>query len=148
MSSILCLYKYENYKEEADDASGDWWDDIPRYNSRQSRLHKVTEIGDRAYVVTYKDGCCYLVGRITISEKVPNLPSHPYGIFGIKGDPRHSQFYKFGSKDVTEVLRRLEFKTGKRIGSSMRPLSWHFRAIRELTEGDVALLESIIPGAR
>jgi len=145
MSSIICLWKYNNYLK---DVAGGVLDETPAFNSHQSRLHDATEIGDTAYVLTYINGHCYLVGRIKITEKYFNPPNYEYGQFGIRGDPEESQYYECGSIDVTEVLRRLEFKTGKRIADSPRPLSQHLQTIRELTEDDVALLESCIPGPR
>ncbi len=142
MSSILCLWKYKNYLKDKDEGT---LEETPSFNSHQSRLHSATLLGERAYVVTYVSGRCYLVSRITIAEKYPNEPDYEYGEFGIQGDPMESHYYKFGSIDVTGILRKLSFKTGKRIGSSPRPISLHLQTIRELTADDVALLESCIP---
>jgi hypothetical protein len=142
MSSILCLWKYKNYLKDTNEGVDE---ENPAYNSHQSRLHSATLLGDRAYVVTYVDGHCYLVERIIIAEKYPNEPGYKYGEFGISGNPPESQYYDFGSIDVTGILRGLSFKTGKRIGNSPRPLSLHLQTLRELTEDDVALLESCIP---
>ena len=142
MSSIICLWKYKNYFKDKDEGV---LEEDPSFNSHQSRLHSVTRLGERAYVVTYVDGSCYLVERITIAEKYPNEPSYEYGEFGVSGDPTQSQYYECGLIDVTRILRQLRFKTGKRIGDSPPPLSLHLQTIRELTEDDVALLESCIP---
>jgi len=142
MSSIICLWKYNNYLKDKSDGI---LKEIPSFNSHQSRLHSVTQLGERAYVVTYVRSRCYLVGRITIAEKYPNTPDYEYGEFGIAGDPGQSRYYECGFIDVTGILRRLHFKTGKQIGNSPLPCSQHLQTIRELTEDDVALLESCIP---
>ena len=123
-------------------------EETPCFNSHQSRLHSVTQLGERAYIVTYVNRRCYLVGRITIAKKYHNMPSYEYGEFGIRGDPGQSQYYECRSIDVTGILRQLRFKTGKQIGNSPRPCSQHLQTIRELTEDDVALLESCISGSR
>lgn len=140
MSSILCLWKYRNY---VNDRHEGLLTGIPSFNSHQNRLHSVTSIGERAYVVTYFDGRCYLVGRIIIGEKYFNKPDYEYGEFGISGDS-NSRYYECGSIDVTKTLRQLHFKTGKRIGNSRLPLALHLQTIRELTEDDIELLESFI----
>ena len=142
MSSILCFWKYSNYLK---DVAEGVLDETPAFNSHQSRLHSTTDLGENAYVVTYMDKRCYLVAKITIAEKYPNEPDYEYGEFGIEGDSIQSQYYECGDIDITDVLRRLYFKTGKRIGNSPHPISQHLQTIRELTEEDVALLESCIP---
>jgi hypothetical protein len=118
---------------------------FPSFNSHQERLHSATEFGERAYLVTYKDSRCYLVGRIVINEKYTNVPNYEYGEFGISGGPPESQYYEFGLLDITRILRQLNFKTGKRIGNSPLPLSLHLQTIREITDDDVALIEPCIP---
>ena len=145
MSSIICFWKYKYYLKDI--ANGVLYE-TPAFNSRQSRLHDATEIGETAYVVTYLDRHCYLVGRIIITEKYFNSPDYEYGEFGISGNPEESQYYDCGLIDVTEILRRLEFKTGRRIADSPRPLSMHLQTIRELTEYDVAQFESVISRTR
>jgi hypothetical protein len=142
MSSIVCLWKYPNYL--ADERAG-YLREAPSFNSHQSRLHSATELGERAYLVTYLNGHCYLVGRITITQKYQNEPDYEYGEFGIRGIPPESQYFDFDLIDITNILRRLNFKTGKKIGNSPRPISMHLQTIRELTEDDVALLESAVP---
>ncbi len=142
MSSILCLWKYRNYLKDVADGV---LDESPAYNSRQKRLHSVTSYGERAYVVTYLDGRCYLVTRITITEKYTNDPSYEYGEFGISGDYPESTRYEPGEIDVTETLRRLRFKTGKMIGSSSYPISLYLQTIRELTAEDELLIDACIP---
>lgn len=142
MSSILCLYKFNNFIDESDN-----WalSNSPSYNSHQSRLHSVTNYGETAYIVTYIQGHCYLVGRIIITNKYFNNPDYEFGEFGVSGNRSQSQTYDSGLIDVTNILRQLTFKTGKCIGSSLQPISQHIQTIRELTEDDVALLESVIP---
>ena len=142
MSSILCLWKYKNYLKDRDRKL---LEESPSFNSHQKRLHSATQFGERAYLVTYLDGQCYLVGRIIITKKYLNEPTYEYGEFGIIGNLPESQYFEFGLVDVTMVLRKLSFKTGKMIGTSPLPLSLHLQTIRELTEDDVALLESAIP---
>ena len=141
MSSILCLWKYRNYKREKKDGLNF----PPAYNSKQRRLRSATELGDNAYIVTYVSGRCYLLAKITIAERYHNEPDYEYGEFGIEGDSTQSQHYECGDIDITDVLRRLCFKTGKRIGSSPHPISLHLQTLRELTEDDVALIESCTP---
>ncbi len=145
MPSIMCLWKYNNYLEDKKEGT---LEKPPCFNSRQSRLHSATQLGKRAYLVTYTNGRCYLVGRITIAKQEYNPPNYKYGQFRIIGDPSESQYYEYGSVDITRVLRQLQFKTRKPIGTSLCPLSQHLQTIRELTENDVALLESCIPGPR
>ena len=142
MSSILCLWKYKNYLK---DESEGLLDESPSFNSHQSRLHSATQLGERAYTVTYVDGRCYLVGRIIITNKYTNKPDYEYGEFGIRGTVPESQYFERDLIDVTAVLRQLRFKTGKMIGNSPLPLSLHLQTIRELTEDDVTLIESCIP---
>ena len=141
MSSIICLWKYKNYLK---DVKQGVLNETPAFNSRQNRIHDATIIGDIAYIITYVDGYCYLVGRISISEKYFNNPNYEYGEFGIMGDSQSSQYYECGSIDASEVLRRLNFKSGKGIGNSQQPLSQHLQTIRELNDDDIELLESLI----
>jgi len=145
MSSIMCLWKYKNYLRDKKEGA---LEKPPRFNSRQSRLHSAIQLGERAYIVTYANKCCCLVGRITIAGKQYNPPNYKYGQFRIIGDPSESQYYEYGAKDITKVLRELQFKTGKQIGASIHPLSLHLQTIRELTEDDVELLESCISEPR
>ena len=69
MSSIMCLWKYKNYLQDKKEGA---LERSPRFNSRQSRLHSATQLGERAYIVTYGNRCCCLVGRITIAKKQYN----------------------------------------------------------------------------
>ena len=142
MSSILCLWKYKNYLKDRDSKL---LEESPSFNSHQNRLHSAIEFGERAYLVTYLEGQCYLVGRIIITEQYFNEPNYEYGEFGISGELPESQYFEFGLIDITMVLRQLRFKTSKIIGNSPLPLSLHLQTIRELTEDDVALLDSLIP---
>jgi len=142
MSSIICFWKYKNYlRDKAERAE----EKFPHFNSKQSRIHSAAQLGEIAYLVTYLSGSCYLVGRITIAKKEYNPPSYKYGQFRIIGNPNASRYYDCGEIDITGILRQLQFRTGKRIGNSELPLSLHLQTIRELTEDDVALLESCIP---
>ena len=142
MSSVLCLWKYPNYLI---DKSQGLLTGNPAFNSHQSRLHSATQLGEKAFLVTYLDGRCYLVGRIVVKEKYFNEPDYEYGEFGIQGETPESSYYQFGSIDITDILRKLYFKSGKRIDKSKRPLSLHLQTIREVTDDDVALLDSCIP---
>jgi hypothetical protein len=142
MSSIICFWKYKNYLE---DGKQGILNKLPAFNSNQRRLHSATRNGDIAYLITYDDGFCYLVGRIVISRKRLNAPGYKYGQYRIEGDQQNSRYYSCGLIDLTNILRQLSFKSGKRIGNSQSPCSQHLQTIRELTDSDIALLESVIP---
>ena len=145
MSSILCLWKYRIYIREKKEGLGY----PPEYNSKQSRLHSATLLGENAYIVTYLKKRCYLVAKITIAKQDTNEPSYEFGKFKIIGNhnPLESQYFH-NLIDVTEILRQLRFRTNKPIGNSPRPLSLHLQTIRELTEGDVVLFETAISKAK
>jgi len=140
MSSILCLWKYPIYIQEKKDGLSY----NPEFNSKQSRLHTAALIGENAYLVTYSKKRCYLVGKIVIVKKKLNQLGYKFGEFKIIGNPPESQYYN-KPIEITEVLRQLRFITGKRIGNTLLPLSLYLQTIRELTEDDVALIESYIP---
>jgi hypothetical protein len=140
MSSILCLWKYPIYKRERREGLGD----IPEYNSKQSRLHSATQLGETGYIVTYLKNHCYLVAKIIIEKKEHNDPGNEFGEFKIKGNPPQSSYFD-DPIDITGIIRQLRFKTGKRIDNLLQPISLHLQTIRELTEDDEALLESCIP---
>jgi hypothetical protein len=140
MSSILCLWKYPIYVQEKKEGLSYY----PEFNSKQIRLHSATTIGENAYLVTYSKKHCYIVGKITIAKKKPNQPGYKFGEFKIIGNVPQSQYFN-NPIEITKVLRQLHFKTGKRIGDTQLPLSLYLQTIRELTEDDVALIESHIP---
>ena len=145
MSNLICLWTYRNYLQDKKEGV---LEKVPGFNSKQSRLHDATELGERAYLVTYRNEHCYLIGRISIAKKEYNPPTCKYGQFRIIGDPDESRYYKYGSINISEALRKLQFKTKNPIGPSKRPLSQHLQTIRELTDDDMALLETCIPRIR
>lgn len=143
MSSILCLWKYSNYQNDLKNNS---IETIPAFNSKQSRLHSIPQIGERAYIVTYNLKRCYLIGRITIGKKGFNPPGYPYGKYKIIGDSTDSKWYKYGLIDITNLIHKLNFNSGGKIPlNAPYPIAVYLQTFRELTAKDVYLLESSIP---
>jgi hypothetical protein len=103
--AILIYWKYENYV--GDTARG-----FPyAFNSKQSRLHEATEIGEDVFVVSgirRESGLeIYLVGYLIISDKKLNPPDCKYGRFRIVADQSKSRYFSIDDEALTPVLFRL-----------------------------------------
>jgi hypothetical protein len=141
MSSILCYWKYGNYLYDIEQGH---LARIPSYNSNQRRLHSVPDIGEKAYLVTYNERRCYLVGKIKIASKRFNPPKrmYMYGRYRIVGIP------DYGSIDVTDqvvafIKRNLRSDKAKS-ARLPHPIPQYLQTIRELTESDAMSLENRI----
>jgi len=144
MSSILCYWTYSNYLYDVEQGH---IAEIPSFNSNQSRLHSVPNIGEKAYIVTYNEGQCYLVGKITIAKKEFNQSNYRYGRYKIVGNPAESAYYEYRKFNVTNFL--VEFikrnLNNKDVPSELpHPIPQYLQTIRELTEQDATALDAIV----
>ena len=147
MSSILCYWKYRNYLYDIEQRH---LARIPSFSSNQKRLHSVPDIGEKAYLVTYDERRCYLVGKIKIASKRFNPPKrmYMYGRYRIVGIPEESSFYHYGNIDVTDqvvafITRNLRSDKDKS-AILPHPIPQYLQTIRELTESDAMSLENRI----
>lgn len=140
MSSILCLWKHSNYSRDVKEGLVG---SLPMYHSNQRRLHTVTDIGDRAYLVTCNEDRCYLVSRVTIHEK--RIDNSKYGQYCIVGDIRDSAYFPYATIDVTDVVIRYILRKAHLPRTSSGQPEWpipiYLQRFRELSEGDVLALE-------
>jgi hypothetical protein len=83
--------------------------------------------------------------RIVVKKLKPvEETTFPYGV---QGDPKKSPKYKLkGQPDFSLVMRRLTFRSGKRLTVKGALIGRALQAIRPLSDADVAILESYARG--
>jgi hypothetical protein len=117
MSSAVIFMQWESYESETGQPVFFQQDPLT-FNSRQERLHKLSE-GDRLWLVSRcpADQQYYFVAMLTIAATKRNSPGSAeaeFGEFGVIVDRANSQ--DFGNRFPAEgLLRALEFESGKPI---------------------------------
>lgn len=140
MSDLLAYWRYDNYTKDIDEGAGF------NFNSNQERLHTVLEEGDSLWLFTGRhesgrDGkAYYLLARLVVRSKTHNHPTFRYGKYRVWGDLTASKYFRVGTKEASELLRRLPFRGGKVIGETSSSLAQHFQTMRELSEEGTAML--------
>ena len=142
--AVLARWKWENYS--TDIVLGR---PLPyHFNSDQPGLHASLIKGDTLWVFGDRPAppgkkSWVLLARLHVQEKKTNRPGDPgykYGKHGILGDRERSAYFDPSGPDVTDVLMRLQFKSGKRI-QTPRLIGNACQALRPLTAADNRLLE-------
>lgn len=138
MANYLLYWKY-------------FWDDIAKnptdfndnwHTKQEGFWYKVNE-GDNLWVVV-SGGSDFpdewrLLHKIVAQEKFDNLTGRRYEI---KGNTVSSQRFEVSSQsDLTTLLQKLEFESGKKIQVSGRAIGNTIQANRPLTENDGLFLE-------
>jgi hypothetical protein len=103
--AILIYWKYDNYVQ--DNVNGFGY----AFNSNQSRLHSVTDIGEDVFVVSgirKESGLeIYLMAHLIIKEKAYNPPDHKYGRYRIVADEDKSKYFSLDAEPITPLLPEL-----------------------------------------
>ncbi len=123
--------------------SCEWW-------SGSARFHKQVGPGDSLWVVVSGQGLgrpgeWRLLQRIVVKKLMPvEDATFPYGV---QGDPKKSRKYKLKDQpDFSLVMRRLTFRSGKRLTAKGALIGRALQAIRPLSDADVAILEAYARG--
>jgi hypothetical protein len=136
--AILIYWKYENYAD--DTAQG-----FPyAFNSKQSRLHTATELGEDVFVVSgvrRESGLeIYLVGHLIISGKTHNPSEYKYGRYGVIADEASSRYFSIDHEALTPVLLRLT--SIRQFGEDyIDKYAQSFQTLRKLNEHDLDTLK-------
>ena len=139
MPDYLMYWKYFwQDMEENSDSFNDRW------HTRNESFFNQVEQGDSLWVVV-SGGLRHpeewrLLQRIVVDEKFVNYDyERPYGILG---DPEKGQKFDIESQsDLTDLLHKLEFMSGRRITARGRGIGNALQAIRPLSASDTALLK-------
>jgi len=114
------------------------------YHSNSRHLFDQIERGENLWIVVFDTlpppGDWLLIEKISVMEKkhTPELPRS----YQIVGDPKQSLSFDIRKQsDLTPVLRKLNFVTGKTILASGAKIAHTLQCIRPLTSEDSALLQ-------
>ena len=135
--AILIYWKYEHYVEGI--AKG-----FPHaFNSKQSRLHTATKIGDDVFVVSgvrKESGLeIYLVAHLIISDKMLS-PNHKYGRYRIVADQSKSKYFTIDKEALTPLLFMLT--SIKQFGEHrIDKYAQSFQTLRKLNGHDTYILK-------
>jgi len=143
MADCLVYWKYcsAELNEFTSDNPGPW---NFHYNSKSQRLFDQIERGENLWIVVFDTapppGDWLLIERISVMEKKHNPEFvRPYQIVG---DPKKSVAFDIRKQsDLTPVLRKLNFGTGKKILASGAKIAHTLQCNRPLTSEDSALLQ-------
>ena len=136
MPDLMAYWRWDVYVRDLDEGAGF------HFNSRQSRLHSVIDIGERLWLVTGKPaegGMRYLlIACLEVAAKTQNPPGYKYSPYRVWADIRRSAYFSTGGPDASPLLRQLQFATqqpitGGNIGQALQTM-------RSLTPSDAALL--------
>jgi hypothetical protein len=138
MANYLLYWKdyWKDVKNYPDDINFNW------HTAKESFFHRVQPNDDLWVVASApkpQPARWALVTRIVVLRK--RVVANEIRRFRIIGDPKRSQKFDFRSQsEVSAVLRKLQFETGKRILIRGRAIGKRLQAIRRLTDTDGALL--------
>jgi hypothetical protein len=136
--STLIYWKYENYR--ADVSRGVRFN----FNSKQSRLHTATEIGEDVFVVSgvrRESGLeIYLTAHLIISGKSLNPDKNKYGKYRIVADQRRSRFFSLEGEAMTPILSILT--SIRHFGDRIDRYAQSFQTLRKLNDYDSEILKS------
>jgi hypothetical protein len=114
------------------------------YHSKSRHLFDQIERGENLWIVVFDvdppPGDWLLIERLSVTEKKhkPEF-ARPYQIVG---DPKKSLVFDIRKQsDITDVLHKLNFVTGKKMLASGVKISQSLQTYRPLTSGDSALLQ-------
>jgi hypothetical protein len=139
MTDYLMYWKYfwQDMQEHPDSFNDKW-------HTRNESFFNQVERGNSLWVVV-SGGLRYpeewrLLQRIVVAEKFVNYDyERPYGILG---DPGKGQKFDIEAQtDLTPLLHKLEFVSGRRITAKGRGIGNALQTIRPLSESDTALLK-------
>ena len=142
MADILAYWRYDNYMRDLAEGAGF------NFNSKQARLHSVLNEGESLWLITGRREtgrmgmAYYIVARLVIRSKTFNAPEYKYGKYRVWGDLGRSKYYQVGSQESSALLRQLQFSNNLSIGETDKELALYFQSMRQLSEGDTALLEA------
>ena len=110
----LAYWRFDNYRCDLDDGAGF------HFNSKQSRLHTVLNLGETLWLFTRVVGESGLseyriLAKLVIRAKTINPPNYKYGPFRVWGDFKHSQYFQAAAsteQDAFELLRVLPLDSG------------------------------------
>lgn len=138
MSNYLLYWKYF-WEDIADNPSA--FNEL--WHTRQEGFWNKVKSGDSLWVVI-SGGSQFpdewrLLQRIVVQEKFTNFSfERPYGIIG---NEKTGQHYDVSTQfDLTPLLHKLEFLSGKKITANGRAIGNAIQAIRPLSENDGLLL--------
>lgn len=138
--SILVYWKYENYIADTDGATRFSFS----YNSNQSRLHEITEIGEDLFAVTgvkTESGFEYfLIAHLIISDKYFNPADFKYGEYGVGAYSMRAKYFPAGGKPINSLLATLD-ATGHLPASEPHKYAQALQTIRKLNEHDASSLK-------
>lgn len=145
VSVVDCLIYWKDCSAELNeftsDSPGPW---NFHYLSKSRRLFDQIERGENLWIVVFDvdppPGDWLLIERISVMEKThkPEF-TRPYQI---AGDPKKSICFDIRKQsDLTDVLHKLNFVTGKKISASGAKIAQSLQSFRPLTGGDSALLQ-------
>jgi 5-methylcytosine-specific restriction enzyme A len=134
---IIAYWKYINYLRDTQDGF------TFHFNSNQSRLHNITEIGEDVFAIsgvrTTYGYQYFLLAHLIIKAKTLNAPGYKYGKYRIWGDEKFSKYFEL--KPFTQVLTKLQsikhFKENE-----VQKYSQAFQTIRKLNENDLHLIKA------
>jgi hypothetical protein len=106
---------------------------------------------DSLWVVVWAEGKhtngWRLLQRIYLRErpKLNRLIQSDDGEYHVDGDLRKSQLFRlYGQSDFTPILRKMTFRSGKRITAKGRRIGNSIQSIRPLSDFDVVLLQNYV----
>lgn len=114
---------------------------IPDWYTRYKYFPNQVDIGDNLWVVVWggedHPDKWRLIQRISVKDVVFNN-----GEFHAKGDVKNSQTFDVKNQsDLTPILRKLNFASGKRITARGKLIGRSIQRSRPLSDSDVILLE-------
>jgi hypothetical protein len=115
------------------------------YHTRQRRLFNEIKKGENIWVVVFDTkpppGDWLLIEKLSVKEK-RHIPEFARS-YQVIGDPKNSVFFDIRKQsDLTPLLHKLSFVTGKKIVASGAKIAQSLQSIRSLTSEDSALLQS------
>ncbi len=135
---IIVYWKYNNYV--SDTKNGFTFN----FNSNQTRLHNIVEIGEDAFAIsgiqTNSGFELFLLAQLVVKAKTYNQKNYKYGKYRIWADEKLSKYYKV-SKPLTQLLTK--FDSIKQFNEDEKfKYAQAFQTIRKLSDHDTHLLKS------
>jgi hypothetical protein len=134
---LMAYWKWENYVRDLDEGAGF------NFNSNQSRLHSMIEIGERLWLVSGRRGQggirYLLLACLQVAAKTFNPPDYKYGKYRVWADIRRSAYYSADGPDMSDLLLQLEFQLHSPIVAK-EVTGQSLQTMRCLTAADTALL--------
>jgi hypothetical protein len=139
---LLAYWRHDNYLRDLD------WGAGFHFNSRQSRLHTVINLGERLWlftrVVVNNQSQYRLLTKLVIRARTINPPTYKYGPYRVWGNLEKSVYYRIrqdNADDLFELLRLLPLESGTLKNKSRTSLARACQTIRALKPKASELLE-------